>query len=298
MANNDRRVAPRQITRLEQMPEPAKRRYISTGLAKIAENVRSLLSEVNRIQNTAARASTILTHIAAEEAGKGFILVDYMRPYREVTPEMRSRHLGNVYRHLARGIYERYYESRPDAFEEVQSIVTGYRVSHYLDGPNDVDWIFRNQIEERRESELYVDLISKEGGLEWYSPTDWWRRYAMLQDLREFSVLKPPVCNIFLVMQEIGLFSQKALDIMTKTWKDITIGKTTRWGSYVAVNEAFLRECDAERALPSRIASEAQDQIIDQFLYPLCGLDLGVVEVTVEELQARREQHLGLLYGE
>ena len=280
------------------MAEPAKRETISIGLAKIAENVRSLLSEVDRIQSTAARASTILTHIAAEEAGKGFILVDYMRPYREVSPEMRSRHLRNVYQHLARGIYEKYYESRPDAFEEAQSIVTSYRVSHYLDGPNDVDWIFRNQIKEGRERELYVDLTLNEERLEWYSPTDWWQRYSMLQDLSEFTVLEPPICNIFLVMQEVGLFSPNALDIMAKTWKDITIAKTTRWGSYVTVNQTFLEECEKKGLLSSGITDEAQEQIIDQFLYPLCGLDLGMVEVTVEELQARREQHLRFMYGE
>ena len=280
------------------MAEPAKRETISIGLAKITENVRSLLSEVDRIQSTAARASTILTHIAAEEAAKGFILVDYMRPYREVSPEMRSWHLRNVYQHLARGIYGKYYESRPDAFEEAQSIVTSYRVSHYLDGPNDVDWIFRNQIKEGRERELYVDLTLNEERLQWYSPTDWWQRYSMLQDLSEFTVLEPPICNIFLVMQEVGLFSQKALDIMAKTWKDISITKTTRWGSYVTVNQTFLKECEKKGLLSSGITNEAQEQIIDQFLYPLCGLDLGMVKVTAEELQATREQHLGFMYGE
>ena len=151
MTNNDQRVAPRRMSRLEQMTESSKREAMSYGLAKIAENVRSLLTEVDRIGNTAARASTILTHIAAEEAGKGFIMVDYMRPYSDMSGEMRSRHLKNVYFHLARGIYVKYYESRPDTFREVQSIVDSYRVSHYLDGPNDVDWIFRNEIENERE---------------------------------------------------------------------------------------------------------------------------------------------------
>jgi len=280
------------------MTESSKRETISYGLAKIAENIRSLLSEVNRIENTAPRASTILTHIAAEEAGKGFILVDYMRPYRKVSPEMRSRHLKNVYSHLARGIYEKYYESRPDTFEEVQSIVTGYRVSHYLDGPNDIDWIFRNEIEEERERELYVDLILDAEGVKWYSPTDWWQRYSMFRDLNEFAALKPAICNLFLLMQEVGLFSEKALDIMAKTWKDISIANTTRWGNYLIVNQAFVKKCEAKALLSSGTTSETLDRIIDEFLYPLCGLDLRVIQVTAEELQERRERHLRFIQKE
>jgi len=298
MSNNDQRVAPRQILRLEQMTESSKREAISHGLAKIAENVRSLLSEVNRIEKGAARASTILTHIAAEEAGKGFIIVDYMRPYRNVSPETRSRHLKNVYSHLARGIYVKYYESRPDTFREVQSIVNGYRVSHYLDGPNDVDWILRNEIEEERERELYVDLVSDEEGIKWYSPTDWWKRYSMVRDLTEFAALRPPICNLFLLMKEVGLFSEKVLAMMAKTWKDVSVSSTTRWGNYLAINQAFVKECEAKDLLSSGTTSETLDRITDEFLYPLCGLDLQVIRVTADELQERRERHLRFIQGE
>ncbi|MCX6642374.1 MAG: hypothetical protein NTV15_03175 [Candidatus Bathyarchaeota archaeon] len=298
MANDDQRVAPRQILRLEQMTESSKREAASYGLAKIAENVRSLLSEVNHIENTAPRASTILTHIAAEEAGKGFMIVDYMRPYRNVSLEMRSRHLKNVYSHLSRGIYVKYYESRPDTFREVQSIVKGYRVSHYLDGPNDVDWILRNEIEEERERELYVDLVSDEEGIKWHSPTDWWKRYSMVRDLTEFAAPRPPICALFLLMQEVGLFSEKALAIMAKTWKDVSVSSTTRWGDYLIVNQAFIKECKAKVSFTSGTTSETLDRITDEFLYPLCGLDLQVVQVTADELQERRERRLRFIQGE
>ncbi len=298
MPNDEQRVATRQILRLEQMTEISKREAISHGLTKIAENVRSLLSEVDHIEKRAARAATILTHIAAEEAGKGFILVDYMRPYGNVSREMRSQHLKNVYSHLARGIYVKYYESRPDTFGEVQAIVNGYRVSHYLDGPNDVDWIFRNEIEEERERELYVDLVSDEEGIKWSSPTDWWKRYGMVRDLTGFETLRPRICDLFLLMSEVGLFSEKVLAIMAKTWKEVTVSSTTRWGTYLAINQAFVKECEAKALLSSGATGEASDRITDEFLYPLCGLDLQVTRVTADELQERRDRHLRFTQGE
>ena len=266
MTNDDRGVAARQILRLEQMTESSKREAVEYGLAKIAENITSLLTEVDHIDNIAPRASAILIQIASEEAGKGFLIVDYMRPYRSVSSEKRSHHLRGVYSHLARGIYVKYYQTRPDAFSEVESIVNGYRASHYLDGPSDVDWIFRNEIEEERERQLYVDLVSDEQGLKWHSPTDLWKRLARLRGVSPFV---PPICDLFLLMHQVGLFGDRALRVMAETWNNVDISSTTRWAQYLPVNQAFLRQCGSQGLLSSSASDEALAQIADEFLYPL-----------------------------
>lgn len=295
MTNGERRVAARQIICIEQMTEPLKREAVAYGLAKIAENIDSLLTEVNHIDNMAPRASAILTQIAAEEAGKGFLIVDYMRPYRSVSLEKRSHHLRGVYSHLARGIYVEYYLTRPDAFSEVESIINSYRASHYLDGPSDVDWIFRNEIEEERERQLYVDLVSDEHGLSWYSPTDLWKRLAKVGSVHSFV---PTICELFLLMHQSGLFREKALHVMAETWKNVSIYSTTRWVQYLSVNQAFLRQCRDQGLLSPTASDEALAQVADEFLYPLCGLDLGRRNVPIDELQQRRIQHLHFLEGE
>lgn len=295
MINDERRVTARQILRLEQMAEPSKRKAVAYGLAKIAENIDSLLTEVNHIGNMTPRASAILTQIAAEETGKGFLIVDYMRPYRSVNPEKRSHHLRSVYSHLARGIYVKYYLTRPDAFSEVESIVNLYRASHYLNGPSDVDWIFRNEIEEERERQLYVDLVSDEQGLSWYSPTDLWERLVKVGSVHPFM---PTICELFLLMHQSGLFRDKALRVMAETWKNVGIYSTTRWAQYLSVNQAFLRQCRNQGLLSSSASDEALARIADEFLYPLCGLDLGRRNVPIDELQQRRIQHLHFLEGE
>ena len=145
---------------------------------------------------------------------------------------------------------------------------------------------------------MYVDLILDAEGIKWYSPTDWWQRYSMFRDLNEFAALRPPICDLFLLMQEVGLFSEKALDIMAKTWKDISVSNTTRWGNYLIVNQVFVKKCEAKALLSSGTTSETLERIIDEFLYPLCGLDLRVIQVTAEELQERRERHLRFIQGE
>jgi hypothetical protein len=42
---------------------------------------------------------------------------------------------------------------RPADFREVRERINWLRRSHYLDGPNDVDWIFRNQLFSQRRFE-------------------------------------------------------------------------------------------------------------------------------------------------
>ena len=83
-----------------------------------------------------------------------------------------------------------------------------------------------------------------------------------------------------------------------KTWKDISVSNTTRWGNYLIVNQVFVKKCEAKALLSSGTTSETLERIIDEFLYPLCGLDLRVIQVTAEELQERRERHLRFIQGE
>jgi len=59
---------------------------------------------------------------------------------------------------------------RPADFGELLAYLEHQRASLYLDGPNDVDWIFRNEVLATREETLYVDLVDAEGALLWLTP--------------------------------------------------------------------------------------------------------------------------------
>jgi hypothetical protein len=45
------------------------------------------------------------------------------------------------------------------------------RKEFYLDGPNDVDWIFYNDILRTREETIYVDFVENDGQHVWHDPT-------------------------------------------------------------------------------------------------------------------------------
>ena len=47
------------------------------------------------------------------------------------------------------------------------------RTELYLDGPNHVDWIFRNEVLSDREGTFYVDFVEAERDLMWLSPAQW-----------------------------------------------------------------------------------------------------------------------------
>ena len=80
------------------------------------------------------------------------------------------------------------------------------RTSHYLDGPNDIDWIFRNEIEARREELLYVDYVSSDNGDRWQSPQQW-----------DIVGIGPPPTAVELVgaMHRTGFSTPAGLQIVT-----------------------------------------------------------------------------------
>jgi len=140
------------------------------GLRLILANALNLWRQASFAERAGHKqGAVILTGFAEEEAAKFHILMDAIRCPRD---NRFSEHLRNFYDHLARGIYARHYEARPADFEEVKRYVNSERVALYLDGPEGFEWIFRNQIIERRESQIYVDYIQpEESRHSWSCPT-------------------------------------------------------------------------------------------------------------------------------
>ena len=58
----------------------------------------------------------------------------------------------------------------PGSLEQLQEYIDHSRHEYYLDGPNDVDWIFRNEVIQGREGTLYVDYVANEDQHSWADP--------------------------------------------------------------------------------------------------------------------------------
>ena len=80
-----------------------------------------------------------------EVAGKFLIFVDAARLGRPSQRKLRDQ-LKRAGDHLAKGLYAKATEIRPADFKELLGFLEPERATLYLDGPNDVDSIFRNEI--------------------------------------------------------------------------------------------------------------------------------------------------------
>ena len=87
------------------------------------------------------------------------ILLDVVRCPRQ-PGEIFSRQLGYFNAHVAKGLYATYDNIfAPADLPEIRRYMDSECKMLYLDGPNDVDWIFQNDILREREESIYVDYV-------------------------------------------------------------------------------------------------------------------------------------------
>ena len=145
---------------------------IAEGMETVLENAQTIHSHACKLKEQGLiRGARILNIIAEEEAAKYLILLDAVRCPRK--DNMLINHLKHFNDHLAKGIYVVCCKLRPAHFKELREYIDMERERYYLDGPNDVDFIFYNQILQNREDTFYVDYADfTEDGEDnkWISP--------------------------------------------------------------------------------------------------------------------------------
>jgi AbiV family abortive infection protein len=161
----------RSLSLIQQLKYPVQLAEISCGMETITENVFKLSACTNALRiDEYERGCRVLKYLMEEESAKVLILMDYVRlPLAE--PEKSSRQLKYFYDHFVRCLYvETYNTLKPANWAEVCTWVRQETPSLYLDGPNDVDWIFRNDLIQQRETALYVDYVALDDDRRWYGP--------------------------------------------------------------------------------------------------------------------------------
>jgi len=184
---------------------------------------------------------------------------------------------------LARGIYARVVDGRPADLAEVRRYVDSLRRSHYLDGPNDVDWIFRNRVMAEREDDLYVDYVVAEDERFWTTPA---RR-------DDYSALRPSIIiELVVALDRLGCLSMEGLKVVASAWHDQLIKDDTPWKIVAAINrqvvDASLRAGLSQPDLTDRDVR----LILEQWTFPLIYLDLKEEKVKLNDLQAQRDRWL------
>ena len=279
----------RAIKDLSQLPDAELFEEIATGAELCAANARQIqldslkLDELNR-----TAGAKILRLAAEEEAAKVLILIDAVRCPRNEMPNDFARHLQYFNDHLAKGIYARYMCRRPHIFSDVREWVDRERKEYYLDGPNDVDWIFYNEILRSREETIYVDYVENDGTHLWHDP----RR---LDDLgANLPIATSPSLTIVSALSDAGFFTAGALRVVASTWRNQVVDDALTTFAMFDINNQTLENLYNANLLATS-EPDILDEIANGWLFPLYGLDLRKHSVSKDGL--REIQRNWMPYG-
>lgn len=276
-----RQVYPRALKNLMQLPLARRIDVIVEGLGLLVEHVATLTDDLAYLAKAdRPRGAALLEAQAHEEAAKVLILLDLVR-LGWTDHKTATTQVARFYDHLARCIYAQVSMMRPADFGEIRRLVEDMRPSHYLDGPNDVDWIFRNQLLTMREGGLYVDLVQHEEGPAWVTPAG----HDRLGLGHNVAIQK-----LVIALHRLGVTSRRGLEVVAAAWAGQVIDDGTRWATVADINRSVVTQLlEDGAALPDVIPADAR-RIIDRWTFPLHGLDLREVPVPLEDLRERRER--------
>lgn len=259
----------RAIKDLCQLPDTNLFAELAAGLGYIVENAGHLDAGARTLSgDDQHHAARVVGNLAEEEAAKGLILLDGIRCPQN-RPAEKSRTLGYFYDHLAKGIYAEVCQWRPADFGEVARQVERDREEYYLDGPNDVDWIFPNRITQEREDDLYVNYVRDSTDEASQGPRFW-----MCPDNEAFlGFWTPPAVCLMGALHRVGATTADGLRVVAEVWRPFEPGPGTRADELERLNLRTLETLE-ERGLLAVDESETTELIIDRWLFPLWPLDL------------------------
>lgn len=142
-----------------------------------------------------------------------------------------------------------------------------------------MDWIFRNEILQRREEALYVDYVETDEGHVWLGPA----RYHL--DDRPVPIgLVLPNLLVSQALASAGVSSSDGLAVLADVWRATPVSLNLHWAEISEVNRTTLDELEKKGVLRGS-PQEIYDRIIDHWQFTMYDLDLSMVEVKKETLR-------------
>lgn len=268
----------RAIADLTQLSDPEFFVEVSTGMRAVLKNACGLLDDALVLRAAGRhRAEDLLLRIAEEEAAKYHILLDAIRTDRK-GPTL-ARQLRRFNDHLAKGLYAEYVKIAPASFDEVVEFLDSNRQSLFLDGPNDVDWIFSNSILREREEALYVDYIANGGDHLWVAPS--------VPVTAGMGFLEPRSVALASRLNQAGLDAPAALSVIAGIWRGSEFKRGDHWQRCHELNRATLRAL-ADEGLLTDEGREDASRIAWDWLFPLHSADLSRIEIHRRDLEAQQ----------
>lgn len=256
---------------------------------KLELGIKLCVDNAQRIEADAAllfehkreRGARILRMAAQEEAAKVLILLDAARCPRDRALEF-SHQLQNFTNHLAKGIYAESCDWKPSQFRNLREWTERARQEFYLDGPNDVDWIFYNDILRRREDTVYVDYYESDGKHEWHDP-------QFGEGSPEYATYIPSsAVRMIDALANTGCLSAPALAEIAAIWREVELHDELEWR---ALRDVIIQTLDAlkGKGLLIERPNEEYARIVNDWLYPLWPLDVRTF-IKVDQKDLRKIQ--------
>lgn len=273
------KIGLKQGKEIAHMSHPQRLSFLAEGLPIIAGSAINYWTVANSVKDQ-PREAEILARNAEEEAAKALILMDIVRCPPKRAAAHAGKLMGYFYSHLARMIWADMCGAFVDTPAEIQHYVDMDRTSHYLDGPNDVDWVYTNRKLHRRESQLYVDIESDDSGrLRWSCPDP---GSAAL-------IFEPAAVQAAKALLELGAFSLEGLKTVSKIWAQ----EYFELDSTTATAKQFTEQTIAaliEAELPAETATDDHVQALYRsWPMPMYNIDFTLIAVNVADLRAEQE---------
>ena len=242
---------------------------VSEGINHIIENALELERIGKKlIKANESRGWNIMRGLADEEAAKVLVLIDYVRCPRSKSAE-QARVSKYFYDHVAKSIYAEACDWRPAQFKDIRQYAELRLAGFYLDGPHEIDWIFRNDIIAERDRAMYVDYVQDvtvEGGdHNWQFPMD--------DNVLAVGYSMPSSLKVVLALAQCGMTTEPGLRIVATKWRDFEPKSCSTRLELMGLTVETLEILKANQLCPFA-SGAAQRTVLDGWAFPLWPLEL------------------------
>lgn len=268
-------MLPRRLGQIVKEKPEVRLSIIGEGLELLGGHVESLSASIESLLGSGERAgAAALGVVCTEEAAKGLILLDMARDIN--SQKVLGSSAKNFYSHLPRAIYAAVHGANPTTYAEIVHDVARHRESHYLDGPNDADWVFRNELLRQRETALYVDYEENEPG-----------KFGWTGGDPELVYVSHEITRLVLSMKAVGMLTETGARVTSEVWKKSVLDEATRWEycrdkAMIVIRSVLSPDAEARQKFWPDIR-----RIAEKWTFPLTGLDLRVVNHLPDEMQEK-----------
>jgi hypothetical protein len=272
---------PKRFVRLGELPDDKLFPELEQGLTLAGQNVGRLASAATVLAEQGhVRPANILGGHASDEAGKFLILLDAARCPRG--PQLAA-HLRRAGDHLSRLLFAEVASWHAVTYGEMVRYIDGNRQSHYLDGPEGVEWVYRNSLLYWREQAMYADYVEMEDkSCQWQDPDYFEKLDASLWK-------RPWAADVVENLMVADLHRAPSLAIIAQHWRSFEPRGDTHISETAAIMDKMLEDLHGRGMLQGD--KQVWSRIADRWAFPLWSAETSEIKVKLEDLLEERERY-------